>query len=116
MPGGLQPCHALQGEIDYSSAAELRSAISAAVAHDPRPALIVVDLGRVELVDHPGVGTLVVAHRICRDVGIELAVRSPSRLIRHLLGMPGHQPKSGADSPVPRTTRQPRAPAGNARR
>lgn len=76
-----------RGVINYASAADLRYAISAAVERQPPPELVVVDLGAVESVDHTGVATLVVGSRICSAVGIDLVLRSPSPLIRRLLGM-----------------------------
>jgi anti-anti-sigma factor len=78
---------ALHGGLDWASAAELRTAISTAAARQPRPSTIVVDLSAVEFIDEIGVGTLVVGGRICRQIGIELAVGSPSALVRRLLGM-----------------------------
>jgi len=77
----------LRGVIDYASAAQLRAAISAAAARQPQPPTIVVDLSGVEFIDDTGVGILVVGNRICRRIGIDLAVRNPSPLIRGLLGM-----------------------------
>ncbi|MFC5001867.1 STAS domain-containing protein [Dactylosporangium cerinum] len=68
----------LRGVIDYDSARVLRAAISAAVARRPMPRLIVVDLQAVTSVNDVGVGTLVVAGRICQDIGISLVVRHPS--------------------------------------
>jgi anti-anti-sigma factor len=76
----------LQGVIDYRSAADLRAAISAAVARQPAPRVVVVDLGAVSYVDDIGVGTLVVAGRICRDVGVNLVARRPTPLVRESLG------------------------------
>jgi anti-anti-sigma factor len=77
----------LRGVLDYASAPELRAAISAAAARQPTPRSIVVDLNGVELIDHIGVGTLVVGNRICSQVGIELEVRKPSALVQGMLGM-----------------------------
>ncbi|MEJ3746990.1 STAS domain-containing protein [Actinomycetes bacterium KLBMP 9797] len=82
---------ALRGEVDYASAPDLRAAISTAAARHPRPPRIVLDLGGVTSIDHVGVGTLVVGTRICRQIGIDLAVSTPSPLIRRLLGLPETQ-------------------------
>jgi anti-sigma B factor antagonist len=87
----------LAGVLDYAGAVELRAAISAAATRQPRA--IVVDLTGVERIDEAGVGTLVVADRICQQLGIDLAVRNPSPLIERLFGFtdtPGH----GRRSPV----------------
>jgi anti-anti-sigma factor len=75
---------ALRGVVDYRSAADLRTAISAAAGRRPAPDRIVVDLRRVESIDKAGVGVLVVGSRICRDMGIDLAVRNPSPLLRRV--------------------------------
>jgi anti-sigma B factor antagonist len=75
----------LHGDIDYATAAELRAAISAAATR--QPPTIVIDLSDVELIDDTAVGTLIVGNRICRQLGIDLAVRNPSPLIQRLLGM-----------------------------
>jgi anti-sigma B factor antagonist len=88
---------ALTGALDHAGAVELRAAISAAVTRQPRA--IVVDLAGVERIDEAGVGTLVVADRICRQIGIDLAVRSPSPLIERLLGITG-TPGRGRRSPA----------------
>ena len=80
----------LHGVIDYRSVADLRAAISAAVGRQPALRVVVLDLEAVTFVDDIGVGTLVVAGRICRDVGINLVARRPSPLVRQLLGMADH--------------------------
>ena len=76
----------LHGVLDYDNAAELRAAISDAVGRQPVPERIIVDLSGVSEVDHAGIGTLVVGNRLCREIGIHLAVRNPAPLIRCLLG------------------------------
>ena len=75
----------LRGEIDYASAAELRTAISTAVTRHPRPPAIVVDLSSVTFVDRVGAGTLIVAERICRQIGIDLVFKNPSPVVRRVL-------------------------------
>jgi anti-sigma B factor antagonist len=77
----------LHGIVDDAGAVQLRAAISAAATRQPQPDTIVIDLGGVEHIDTTGVGTLVVANRTCRQLGIDLAVRNPSALIRRLLGL-----------------------------
>lgn len=86
-PTGGSVVLVLRGGLDWASAADLRAAISAAVARHPRPSTIVLDLSGVEFIDEIGVGTLVVGSRICRQIGIDLAVGSPSPLVRRLLGV-----------------------------
>ena len=89
----------LRGVLDSMSAVDLRAAVSAAAARQPRPGQIAVDLQAVESVDDLGAGTLIVGSRICRDIGIDLLIRHPSALVRHLLGMAdnpaGQHPRRG---------------------
>jgi anti-anti-sigma factor len=77
----------LSGEIDYGTATILRAAISTAVGTPPRPRRLVVDLCRVRSVDSAGVGTLVVGHRICEQVGVDLTVRCRPSVLRSLIGV-----------------------------
>jgi len=86
-PTDLSVVLVLHGGLDWAGSADLRAAISVAVARHPRPSAIVVDLSGVEFVDEFGVGTLTVAGRICRQIGIDLALGSPSPVVRRLLGM-----------------------------
>jgi anti-sigma B factor antagonist len=86
-PTDLSVVLVLRGGLDWAGSADLRMAISVAADRHPRPSAIVVDLSGVEFIDEIGVGTLVVASRICRQIGIDLAVGSPSPLVRRLLGM-----------------------------
>jgi anti-anti-sigma factor len=102
----------LHGVLDCHTAVELRAAISAAVARPPAPRRIVIDLQNIRSVDDSGVGTLVVAGRICRDLGIDLAVRHPSSLVRQLLGLSDHA--AHGRHPARRPDPRPAVPAGAA--
>lgn len=97
----------LDGVLDCVTAADLRAAISAAVAQQPSPLQIIIDLQGVGHIDDSGVGTLIVAGRICRDIAIDLVVRHPSPLIRQLMGMSDHA--SGGRHPA--RTRKPQRAA-----
>jgi anti-anti-sigma factor len=77
----------LSGEIDYGTATILRAAISAAVGTPPRLRRLVVDLCQVRSVDPVGVGTLVVGHRICEQVGVDLTLRCRPSVLRSLVGV-----------------------------
>ena len=104
---------ALRGQLDYASAPDLRAALSAAAIRDPRPPRIVLDLGGVTSIDRVGVGTLVVANRICAQIGVDLAISNPSPLIRQLLGLPDDRRPDGPDASGPVTeTTDPGAPGG----
>ena len=62
----------LSGEIDYASSQQLRAAITAAL-RQPLDNMIISLVG-VTSVDLTGIGTLVVAHRICSDLRVNLRV------------------------------------------
>jgi anti-anti-sigma factor len=107
----------LRGELDYESALELRAAISRVLEQDGVRNLV-VSLAGVTFIDSTGIGTLVVAHRICTDVGVTLRVRDANPFIGRLftvlgvasaLGLPevgeprllpGQRPQPRASQPV----------------
>jgi anti-sigma B factor antagonist len=79
---------ALHGEFDYATAQEVRGAISAVLG--PRDIdVIVVDLAGVTFLDSTGVGTLVVARRICADFNVEFRVSDPNPFISKLFTVVG---------------------------
>ena len=100
----------LHGEFDYATAQDVRGAISAVLG--PRDIdVIVVDLAGVTFLDSTGVGTLVVARRICADFEVEFRVSDPNPFISKLftvvgvaevLGVPT-APGFGPRLPRPRT-------------
>ena len=77
----------LTGELDYASAQHLRTAITAALTGDA--AAIVVSLAGVTFVDSTGIGTLVVARRICNDMRVTLRVSDASPFITRLFAVVG---------------------------
>jgi anti-sigma B factor antagonist len=79
---------ALRGELDYESALELRAAISRVLEQDSVRHLV-VSLAGVTFIDSTGIGTLVVAHRICSDVGVTLRVRDANPFIGRLFTVLG---------------------------
>lgn len=79
----------LDGEIDYATAPRLRGSIMEALTTEPAPTAIVVDMAGVTFVDSIGLGTVVVGYRICRQVGVKLAVRNPSEFVARLLEVSG---------------------------
>ena len=62
------PGHA-SGELDIQTAADLRGDLTAILAERPLPDHVIVDLQGVTFMDSLGLGTLVVGHRICGDIG-----------------------------------------------
>jgi anti-anti-sigma factor len=79
----------LLGELDIQTAAELRADLSAILAEHPLPHHVIVDLRGVTFMDSLGLGTLVVGHRICGDIGVRFTVRDPSDFVAHLLTVSG---------------------------
>jgi len=92
---------ALQGDLDYESALELRAAISRVLEQDGVRELV-VSLAGVAFIDSTGIGTLVVAHRICKEVGVTLKVREANPFIGRLftvLGVAGALGLPDVDEP-----------------
>lgn len=79
----------LCGELDIQTAAELRADLTAMLAERPLVKTVEVDLAAVTFIDSLGLGTLVVGHRICADLGVRLTVRDPSAFVTHLLRVSG---------------------------
>ena len=79
----------LSGELDIQTAVELRSDLTAILAERPLPVQVTVDLLGVTFMDSMGLGTLVVGHRICGDLGVGFTVRNPSDFVAHLLSVSG---------------------------
>ena len=78
---------ALTGELDYASAQELRAAITAVL--DGKVDSIVISLAGVTFVDSTGIGTLVVARRICHDMRVALRVSDANPFITRLFAVVG---------------------------
>jgi anti-anti-sigma factor len=79
----------LSGELDIQTAVDLRTDLTAILAERPLPDHVVVDLQGVTFMDSLGLGTLVVGHRICDDMGVRFTVRNPSDFVAHLLTVSG---------------------------
>ena len=79
---------ALHGEVDYATALELRAAISATLSSGTVDTII-VDLAGVTFLDSTGVGTMVVAARICAELSVEFRVIEPNPFIAKLFTVVG---------------------------
>lgn len=75
------------GEVDVSNAAELRSALDAALSEGP--AEVVVDLSGVPYIDSTGIGVLVGAAHRASESGARLTVARPQRNVLRVLGLLG---------------------------
>jgi anti-sigma B factor antagonist len=90
---------ALNGEVDYATAKAFREAVSAAL-HAGNVHAIVVDLGGVTFLDSTGVGTLVVASRICAELGVRLQVCNVHPFIARLFSVLGVSDALGVGAPA----------------
>ena len=82
--GGEPTVVAITGEVDASNAGTLRSALFD-LASD-RPALLVLDAGRLAFLDGRGLSALLEVHRWLRDGGSKgVLVRNPAAIVRRLL-------------------------------
>lgn len=78
----------LAGEVDYATAPQIRETITNALEAGGATA-IRVDVAKVTVLDSTGIGTIVVAYRIAREMGVELAVVNPNRFITRLFTVVG---------------------------
>lgn len=85
---GRETVIALHGEVDYATALELRAAITSALRSGIAET-IVVDLAGVTFLDSTGVGTLVVAARICAEVNVQFQVIDANPFIVKLFTVVG---------------------------
>jgi len=69
-------------DVDLESAAQLREAMEDALGISSR---LIVDVGAMTFIDSSGLSALVHAHRLAKDAGGSLVVRSPSPMLRRLL-------------------------------
>lgn len=97
----------LSGEIDYETAQELRTAVSSVL--DGSIDLLVIDLAGVTFLDSTGIGTLVVAKRICHSMGVKLDIRRPNPFIARLFAVVGVSDILGV--PIPPGTVSGRLPS-----
>lgn len=94
----------LNGELDMQSAARFRAEVSAILKQQPPPTAIEIDLSGVTFVDSLGLGTLVVAQRICAELSVRLTVCNPTAQVARLLevsGMGEHLTGSGVPTATP---------------
>jgi anti-anti-sigma factor len=90
---------ALRGEVDYTSAQQFREEVSALLAGGALRVLV-VDLKEVSFLDSTGVGTLVVASRICADLGVTMLLRDVNPFIARLFAVLGVSDILGVPEPA----------------
>jgi anti-sigma B factor antagonist len=103
--GGSELLITLRGEVDYESAQELRAAISRVLQLNAVRTLV-INLAGVTFIDSTGIGTLVVARRICAEVGVKLQVHEANPFIGRLFTVVGVAdalglPEVAEPSPLP---------------
>ena len=100
---------ALRGEVDYTSARQFREEVSALLAGGAIRVLV-VDLKEVSFLDSTGVGTLVVASRICADFGVKMLLRDVNPFIARLFAVLGVSDILGVPAPAGSVTPRRGAP------
>ena len=90
---------ALRGEVDYTSARQFREEVSALLGGGATRVLV-VDLKEVSFLDSTGVGTLVVASRICADFGVTMLLRDVNPFIARLFSVLGVSDILGVPEPA----------------
>ena len=101
---------ALRGEVDYISASQFREEVSALLAGGALRVLV-VDLNEVSFLDSTGVGTLVVASRICADFGVTMLLRDVNPFIARLFSVLGVSEVLGVPEPAGMVTPRRGAPS-----
>jgi anti-anti-sigma factor len=87
----------VRGELDLGCAGQLREAVSD-LLNARQTKVIGLDLQWLTFVDSTGIGTLVVAHRICEQVGVELRLVAVSPFAAHVLKIVGVSEIFGVDA------------------
>lgn len=73
------------GEFDLSNCEILRSQLTAALSEEPRPPLLVLDLGGVTFIDSAALNTLLIVSRHAEQVDTTLRLAAPSPIVAKLL-------------------------------
>ncbi len=78
----------VRGELDCATSGQLRAAITALLNRGGIDA-IGLDLRGLQLLDSIGIGTIVVAQRICRQVGVHLRLTAVNAFTSRVLQVTG---------------------------
>jgi anti-sigma B factor antagonist len=78
----------VRGVLDLATADQLRAAVTALLNHGGITT-IGLDLRGLDFIDSTGIGTLVVALRICEQVGVRLRLTAVGAFAARLLGIVG---------------------------
>jgi anti-sigma B factor antagonist len=77
----------LSGDLDQSSAGQLRDAVRAAL--QLRPTVLYLDFASVAFMDSSGLGAIVAAKRWCDDIGCGLRLKALSPAMHHRFQISG---------------------------
>jgi len=99
-PSQRETLLSLTGEIDYASSQQLRAAVTAVLRTDVDT--LTISLAGVTFIDSTGIGTLVVARRICKDMRIVLRVTDINPSVARLIAMSGSGQALGLHVPATR--------------
>ena len=86
--GARESVITLYGEVDYATALEFRGTMSALLSTG-NVDTIIVDLSGVTFLDSTGLGTLVVAARICAELKVQFQVSNANPFIAKLFAVVG---------------------------
>lgn len=78
----------VRGELDVTGAAQLRETITA-LLNSGEARTVGLDLRGLTFIDSTGIGTLVVAQRICEQVGVRLHLTAVSPFAARVLSVTG---------------------------
>ncbi|NJC73139.1 STAS domain-containing protein [Planosporangium thailandense] len=78
----------VRGELDCATNGQLRAALTELLNRGGLTA-IGLDLRGLEFIDSTGIGTLVVAQRICREMGVRLRLTAVNAFAARVLGVVG---------------------------
>lgn len=76
------------GDIDHHSAKALRAAMDERLYSD-RPAVFALNMSQVSFMDSSGLGLILGRFTLCRDLGSEFVLESPSREVEKILELAG---------------------------
>jgi anti-anti-sigma factor len=94
----------VSGELDLAGAGELRGVVTDLI-NAGTTKIIGLDLRELAFIDSTGIGTLVVALRICGQVGVEFSLVGVSPFVAHVLTVAGVHEALGVPGAVAATVR-----------
>ena len=87
--GDVMTTH-IHGDIDHHSARFIREAMDERIYAD-RPQIFCINMSRVSFMDSSGLGLILGRFTLCRELGLEFKVVSPSPEVEKILSLAGTQ-------------------------